>query len=188
MFTRQFQAPARPASTPPSAPLPLPVKPAASSDSGEFTRFFKDPLPVGREPDWKAIEKQAPPPPSAKPEGDFTKMFGRPGGGAAPPQAAGRAGASDLFQAQRPAATSAPPASAKPTAPAAGAPAGGDEYGKMFAPKPDVGQSLKAPPKLAAIPVEAPVKKPPVILLVIIIVALLVIAGAALYHFVLKPK
>jgi hypothetical protein len=183
MFTRQFQGlPSPPANTP--ASVPLPAKPA-TSDSGEFTRFFQDPMPVGREPDWKEIDKQAPPPPSPKPAGDFTRTFGKPNSGAAPP--ASSAGASDLFSAQKPA--SAPVAPASGGAGKTGTAAGGDDYAKMFAPKPpDAPPPLKAPAKLAPIAVEAPGKKPPILVLIIIIVALVVIAGAALYYYVVKAK
>ena len=63
----------------------------------------------------------------------------------------------------------------------------GDDYSKMFAPKPEA-PSLKAAPTLTPVAVEAPVKKPPILILVVIIVALVVLAGCALYYFVVKAK
>jgi hypothetical protein len=134
-------------------------------------------LPPGREPDWKAIDKQGPPPRSAKPEGDFTRMFGRSGGTASAtgaPTPSG--GASDTFQTPR----STAPASAAKAPPA-------DDFSKAFgAPKP-AAPSLKPPPSIA-VAVEAPVKKPPVLILLVIIVALVVLAGCAFYYFVLRAK
>lgn len=191
-FTQMFQQ-SRPQSAGES--LPLPPKPASHDDS-DFTRFFNNPLPAGREPDWKAIDKQPAPAPAPKREGDFTRMFGR-----ASTPAAGTpiASPADTANAPRSAAPGAAPSSgagggaatdlfAKPKAPAqtgggSGSPQS-DDYAKLFSP-PKV-EAPKPPAVPAAIPVQAAAKAPPIVLVIVIIVAVLVLAGCAVYYFVFR--
>lgn len=171
---------------PKAGEIPLP-QPPAHHDDGDFTRFFNNPLPSSREPDWKAVERQPAPPPTRKADGDFTRMFGRVETPAAPSRSAPDApastgssgggggnsgGVTDLFAKPKPVAQ---------PAPAKGAP--DDDFAKKFVPKAD---APKVPELPGAVPVQMPPKKAPLLLLAIIVIALLIIGACALYYLVFR--
>lgn len=179
-FTRMFQAKPKPAGEVELPPKP-PMHGGGGDDDGDFTRFFNNPLSSSREPDWKAVERQPAPAPTARPQGDFTRMFGKadmPGAAAKPPSAApaatgGAGGTTDLFSKPKPAAQPAPSAAPKD-----------DDFAKKFgAPKVE---APKVPELPGAVPVQMPPKKAPLLLLIIIVVALVIIGACLIYYFVFR--